>query len=180
MITIISATNRPNALTHIFSKKYHNVLKEKGMECQWLSLEDIPITFGSEMYSADKINDQFKEIQDNYIIGADGFVFVLPEYNGSFPGILKLFIDACTIRNYPKNFRGKKAALVGVSDGRAGNLIGLEHLSGFLQYLGVTIMPNRQPFSGITPKIDAEKQLIIDEEILKTIESNVKEMVGFF
>ncbi len=180
MITIISATNRPGALTHVFSKKYFESLKDKGLECQWLSLEDTPITFGSDMYNADKINEKFKEIQDKYVLEAEGFVIVAPEYNGSFPGILKLFIDACSIRNYPKNFRGKKAALVGVSDGRAGNLRGLEHLSGFLQYLGVTIMPNRQPFSSITNKINTESQQIEDKDILKTIEFNTTEIVQFF
>jgi NAD(P)H-dependent FMN reductase len=48
------------------------------------------------------------------------------------PGSLKLFIDACSVREYKQNFKGKKAALVGIASGRAGNLRGMDHLTGVM------------------------------------------------
>src|SRR5690606_4596895 len=56
---------------------------------------------------------------------ADNFIIVMPEYNGSFPGVLKLVIDSCN----PEIFKHKSFALVGVSSGRAGNLRGMDHLT---------------------------------------------------
>ena len=41
----------------------------------------------------------------------------MPQYNGSFPGVFKAFIDGYA---YPNVFKGDKAALVGVSKGFRG------------------------------------------------------------
>ena len=65
------------------------------------------------------------------------FVFVVPEYNGSFPGILKAFIDGLQ----PSVFQEKKCALVGVSKGIQGAVLALSHLTDILHYLRVYIYP---------------------------------------
>ena len=49
----------------------------------------------------------FEPIQE-IVTKTDKFIFVIPEYNGSFPGVLKVFIDACS---FPESFYEKKAAL---------------------------------------------------------------------
>jgi len=91
---------------------------------------------------------------------------------------VKLFIDACSIRNYADNFKGKKAAIVGVAAGRAGNLRGMEHLTGVLNYLGTTIMPNRLPISSIGGLLDEDKKLK-DEATQKALQGFVEGVVAF-
>lgn len=92
------------------------------------------------------------EIEKEFLIPAERFVFVLPEYNGSFPGILKTMLDQSDIK---KCWWGKKAMLTGLADGRAGNFRGLEHMSGILQYLRMHVYWDKLPISRINEELDA-------------------------
>ena len=84
------------------------------------------------------------------MLAADKFWFVFPEYNGGIPGMLKLFLDAISVRAYKATFHGKKACLTGISTGRAGNLRGLDQLTNILNYLQVIVHPNKVPISSIS------------------------------
>src|SRR4051812_48645001 len=119
MITIISATNRPNSSSLKVAKNYMQLMEKQGVELKLLSLELLPFDFIlTDLYS--KRSENFQQLLNEYIIPANKFVFMIPEYNGSFPGILKTFLDGIP----PDLNRGKKAALMGISSGRAGNLRG--------------------------------------------------------
>lgn len=150
MITIICGTNRPNSETAKFSKKYFDLFTAKGANVKLLELEKIPHDwFFSEMYSSNTQAKSIAAIQEEYIFPAEKLFFVAPEYNGSFPGVLKLFIDAISIREYPRNFKNKKAALSGVASGRSGNLRGMDHLTGILHHVGTAVLPQMLPLSSI-------------------------------
>lgn len=179
MITVISATNRPNSLTSIFAQHVHDLMQAKGAEVQYLSLSDLPNTLLHEqMYDSAHQSPELAHIQDRFIIPADKFYFVIPEYNGSFPGILKLFVDACSIRSYKESFHGgKKAGLLGVAAGRAGNLRGIDHFSGVLHYLQINVMPSLQPVSSIEKLVHQGK--ITDEATLKVLNQHVERFLAF-
>src|SRR5690606_19694238 len=87
--------------------------------------------------------ESYQKLINWFVTNNHKFIFVVPEYNGSFPGILKLFLDSIPT----KFWADKKACLVGVSDGRAGNLRGMEHLTGILQYLKMHVFYNKLPIS---------------------------------
>ena len=157
MVTIICGTNRPNSDTAKFAQQYYEIFKAKGEEVRLLELEKIPHDwFFPEMYDAATQAESIAQIQETYFFPAEKLFFVAPEYNGSFPGVLKLLIDAISIRSYPKNFKPKKAALCGVSSGRAGNLRGIDHLTGILHHVGTTVMPQCLPLSSINNLYDAD------------------------
>ncbi len=181
MITVISGTNRPKNRTRIVAEKYVTMLRENtSEEVAFLSLESLPSDiFHLQMYESAHQASGLVTIQDKFIFPADKFVFLAPEYNGSFPGVLKLFIDACSVRNYKQNFKGKKAALIGTSDGRAGNLRGMDHLTGLLNYLGVNILPNRLPISLINSVINKETLELTDEPTLKLLSEQALEFINF-
>jgi len=101
----------------------------------------------------------FRGIQDNYIKPASKFIFIAPEYNGSIPGFLKLFIDACEVKPC---YHGKKACLVGVASGRAGNLRGMDHLTNILNHLKMTVYHNKLPISSIGNLVDEKGNLSMD------------------
>lgn len=180
MITVISGTNRTDNLTVHFARRVVRELKKQtDQKVNFLHLADLPHDwFHALMYTEDGQSKSLRKIQDKYILPAEKFVFVIPEYNGGMPGVLKMFIDACSIRRYKDNFQGKKAAVMGTSSGRAGNLRGMEHLTGVLNYLGTTVMPNRQPISGIGNLIDAEN-VVQDKATLKIIKAFAKQVVDF-
>jgi len=157
MITIISGTNRRNNRTFPIAKQFFEMFRENTVEhIELLNLEDLPLDFiHSGMYTPDGQNKTLRKLQDVYMIPADKFFIISPEYNGSYPGILKLFIDACSIREYKPTFSGKKACLAGVATGRAGNLRGIDHLRGSLNHVGSVVMPAALPLSQVD-KISGE------------------------
>jgi chromate reductase, NAD(P)H dehydrogenase (quinone) len=181
MITVISGTDRKDGLTHVLAQHYANTIQSKtGETVKLLSLEDIPIAYyGADMYKKDTLTTEFIAIEEAYMIPADKLFFVIPEYNGSFPGILKLFIDACSIRSKMAIFKGKKAGLVGIATGRAGNIRGLEHFSSVMMFMGVTVLPNLLPISAFNKLLDSNKENIIDEGTLKAIDAQVEAFMHF-
>lgn len=181
MITVISGTNRKGSRCRAFAYKYYEFLSEVlgTKQVRFLALEDIPQTWlSASMYEDGGQHSDLAKIQDEYILPADGFVFISPEYNGSFPGILKLFIDACSVRNYARNFKGKKAALVGVATGRAGNLRGMSHLAGVLHYLGATTLPNQLPISSIAQLMNSSRE-VTHPETLAVMKTHAQEFAQF-
>jgi NAD(P)H-dependent FMN reductase len=180
MITVISCSNRKDNKCRIFAEHYAAVLRTKGDEpVELLVLEDIPHDwFFPEMYEGEDQAVSLAGIQDKYMLPADKFVFVSSEYNGSYPGALKLFIDAISVREYKATFKGKKAALVGVATGRAGNLRGMDHLTGVLNHVGTIVLPNKLPISKIGSLLSAEDK-ITDSDTLKAIEQQIDEFYAF-
>ncbi|MCB0611927.1 MAG: NAD(P)H-dependent oxidoreductase [Lewinellaceae bacterium] len=178
MITVISGTNRKNSECLKFATLYFEMLQESTEEeIKLLALEHIPHDwFHPDMYT--RQSESLARLQDEYILQATKFVFFIPEYNGGFPGAVKLFIDACTVRKYTSNFQGKKAALVGIATGRAGNLRGMEHLTGVLNYLGTVVMPDKLPISRISELKDGEGE-VIDEETLDVMRAHALEFLAF-
>jgi NAD(P)H-dependent FMN reductase len=66
------------------------------------------------------------------LTAADGFVIVSPEYNHSFPGLLKHVLDG-----YLKEYIHKAVGLVGVSAGPFGGTRGIQDLLPVLRELGL-------------------------------------------
>lgn len=159
MITVIAATNRLGSYTRKVANVYYQLLKDKHTDTRFLSLEDLPEDF-LHTYMYDKRNNVFQGLLDKKIIPAQKMVFVCPEYNGSFPGILKLFIDGSDI---VQGFRAKKIALVGVATGRAGNLRGLDHLTEIFHHAGAEVLSYKIPISLVDKLIDAEGQFLTDD-----------------
>jgi NAD(P)H-dependent FMN reductase len=158
MISIFSGTNNPKGKSSIIAHHVKDYLDSNQKSCRIFDLVNIPEKLvSSNMYELENMDPKLIEIQQKYFLEADKFIFVIPEYNGSFPGVLKTFIDAISIKDYKKSFKHKKACLIGVAAGRAGNLRGLDHFSSILNFLGVTVMPNKLPISSI------EKILVEDK-----------------
>ena len=121
MLTVICGTNRPESFSGKVAGFYSSRLRAKQMEHRVFSLFDMPQDLlNNEMYVS-AVHPYLIRIQDEILKPATKFIFIFPEYNGSFPGMLKAFIDASDIVDC---WHGKKACLVGVSSGRAGESAG--------------------------------------------------------
>lgn len=181
MITVFSGTNRKNSASFKVSKQVFDFLKKHTTEeVKFFSLEDLPDNIlHIDMYGSEQQSSELMKIQDEYLIKANKFYFVIPEYNGGYPGVLKLFLDACSVRAYKESFHGgKKAALIGVSSGRAGNLRGMEHFTGVLNYLQITVMPPSLPISTIEKLLNSDGN-IHDADTLRAMENHVIKFVQF-
>ena len=173
MITIIAGTNRPNSNTLKVAKYYRNQLAEKGLQITLFDLQDLPANFIAENLYGKK-TPAFDKIQE-LITKTSKFLFVIPEYNGSYPGVLKTWIDACA---FPESFYDKKACLVGISSGKYGNIRGIEHFSGVCAYLHLNVMPLRLHIPNIKQEINENGDLFM-EDTLKFTNQQMDKFVAY-
>lgn len=173
MVTIISGTNRPASNTLKVAKYYQKTLELKGLKATIFNLEDLPDNLiASDLYG--KRSSAFTAIQE-IISKTTKFLFIIPEYNGSFPGVLKTFIDACA---FPESFYDKKAALVGISSGRYGNIRGIDHFGGVCSYLHLHVLPLRLHIATIRNEINEYGDLFKDDT-LKFTDQQMDKFIAF-
>ncbi|GAC1427817.1 MAG: NAD(P)H-dependent oxidoreductase [Chitinophagaceae bacterium] len=166
MITIISGTNRAGSNTGKVAAQYLQLLKNKGVEVNFVSLVGLNVN---------ERNPDIQQLEKDILIPTGKFIFISPEYNGSIPGVLKSLIDHSDIKHV---WWGKKALLTGVSTGRAGNLRGMEHLTGILHYVKMHVHPNKLPIS-VVDKLLNEDNLITDKETLQAIDEQLNEFLAY-
>jgi len=164
---IISGTNRRDSNTIKVAQHYQNLLNENNISADLLSLEGLNVL---------EKNPAFTKVENELLIPASKFIFVVPEYNGSFPGVLKAMFDISDVK---KTWNGKKALLTGVSTGRAGNLRGMEHLTGILHFMRVVVHPDKLPISVIDKLFDESSTKIFDKATLTAIKIQLEEFLIF-
>lgn len=167
MYTIVSGTNRHGSNTLKVAKEYQRLLKERGIEANILSLEGLNLLTRDEA---------FEKMENEVILPTQKFLFLVPEYNGSYPGVLKMLFDTGKSHSI---WWYKKALLTGVSTGRAGNVRGMEHFAGVLNYLRITVFPNLLPISVVDKLMDADGKFT-DENTLKVIGQQLDQFIEWF
>ena len=145
---------------------YQNLIAAQYDNVQLISLE------GKNVWerSAD-----MKEMEKDYLIPSEKFVFIMPEYNGSFPGILKTMLDNSDIK---KCWWYKKAMMVGVADGRAGNLRGMEHMTNILHYLKMHVFYDKIPLSRINEEVN-DKGEVLKPATAQVIQQQIEAFLKF-
>jgi NAD(P)H-dependent FMN reductase len=150
-----------------------DMLEAQGAEVEMIDLARLPSTVAfSELYGA-----RSEDFTQEFILKvekAKKFVFIIPEYNGGFPGILKLFIDSLP----PVLMHNKKAGLVGLSSGMTGALRPMDQFSNVLNYLQVDVIAFKPKLSAIEQMMDADGRLS-DERCLKLLQDHALKMIEF-
>jgi len=163
--TIISGTNRLGSQSEKVAMEYQRILFEKSIDAKVFSLRNVDVLHRTP---------DFLKIENEILIPTQKFIFIIPEYNGTFPGVLKAMIDNSDII---KVWQNKKALLTGISSGRAGNLRGMDHLSASLHYMKMNVHHNKLPISSINKLIDPDGRL--DSETLKEIDEQLNGFINF-
>lgn len=105
-------------------------------------IDDLPL------YNQDDDSHQAAPVKrlKQEVSGAQGALFVTPEYNRSVPGVLKNAIDHAS-RPYGHNaFAGKPAGVIGASVGSIGTALAQQHLRTTLAYLDMPTMGQPEAF----------------------------------
>jgi NAD(P)H-dependent FMN reductase len=100
---------------------------------------------------------------------ADAFVIVSPEYNGSYPAVLKNALDWIS-RPEPGDghlevFRGKTAAIASASPGAGGGKRVLKQLRELLEMMRMTVIPQQLSVPQSGEAFDGEGRLTRPEDI---------------
>jgi chromate reductase, NAD(P)H dehydrogenase (quinone) len=173
MICLIAGTNRPQSqtlrVTRLLEKRY----KALGVATQVLDLNGLPPDIFLPNAYAEK--PRSFEPYSEAVLKADGLVIVTPEYNGSFPGVLKLFID---MLKFPESFEKKPVAFVGLAAGMWGALRSVEQLEGIFKYRNAFLFNERV----FLPRV--ETQLGADDTFTQAltsqlVDSQVKNFTSF-
>jgi NAD(P)H-dependent FMN reductase len=126
---------------------------EKREEIETKLFDASEFAFPQDDYGQE-IKDQFPEWRDT-IIKADGLVIVTPEYNHSYPGVLKAVLDLLL-----KEYIHKAVAFVGVSAGPWGGTRVIEAMVPMVRELGLAVSFSDLNFPKVHNTFDADGKLL--------------------
>jgi NAD(P)H-dependent FMN reductase len=155
MIYILSATNRPNSVTQKVALKtveiFNFELKKSSssLSAKLLDLSELKIDIFEQNAYAEK-PEWFENNFQQPILKAKGLYVITPEYNGSFPGVMKYFID---MLKFPESLNDLPVAFTGIAAGQFGALRSVEQLEILFQYRKAHIFGERLFVPGVGNKI---------------------------
>ncbi|MDG5767948.1 NAD(P)H-dependent oxidoreductase [Balneolales bacterium ANBcel1] len=172
-IAILSGTDRPGSQALKVANHIKPLYEAHGVEARVISLEEFPL---GEV-AGGKYGQSLPEVEAfrNRVLEADGIVMVIPEYNGSFPGILKVFIDYLP---FPEAFDKKPIAFVGEAAGAFGALRAVEQLQMVCSYRNAHNYPERVFIQRVRNNF-SEDEGIKDKMVAELLESQVKGFIRF-
>lgn len=169
---IVSATNRSGSNSRIVAGIIQEIYKELGCFTEILSLKEVPFQLLVENPYPQKLPPEIQE----FILklnNSAALTVVCPEYNGSFPGIFKFFIDHWS---YPETFEYRPMAFVGLG-GRFGGLRAVEQMQQIMGYRNAFIYPQRIFLQNITDLLSDEK--IKDQNIMDLLKEQAAGFLKF-
>ncbi|HEX8341833.1 MAG TPA: NAD(P)H-dependent oxidoreductase [Tepidisphaeraceae bacterium] len=138
MILIIAGTNRPGSSTFKIATVLQAHYAAAGIESEIYSLTEMPPELFAPTSYAQK-PEAWLAVQRR-VLDAAGLHVITPEYNGSFAGVLKYFID---MLKFPESFEHKPVAFTGVASGIWGGLRAVEQLQMVFGYRNAHVYPDR-------------------------------------
>lgn len=118
-------------------------------------------------------NEYINKVEEykNIINESDGIIIISPEYNHSFPGILKTLLDSAK-----KEYFYKVASVIGVSSGSFGGSRVIEHLVPVLREVRMTTTRDSTYVTNVG-EIDENTEKI--EEIKNHLDGMLKEHLAY-
>jgi NAD(P)H-dependent FMN reductase len=171
-LVIVPGTNRVGSRSVKLAKLLVPEYTALGCEVDLLELALGPEFLAPEAYK--NPTPPVKALVDRFLAG-DGAVFVIPEYNGSYPGVLKLFVDMLPDK---VSFDHRPCAYVGIADGAFQGLRAVEHFQGVAGYRHAHNYPVRV-FIGSSYKAFTEQGAIGDPKLWERLQAQAKGFVRF-
>lgn len=173
-LIIVSGTNRDEANSPAIAAAYAQLAEDAGLTCEIIDLRKLPKDYlFSALYDNAGKHPEFNVLRDK-MTNTPKFAFIVPEYNGSFPGVLKAFIDGLI---FPDTFTGKKAALVGISSGLLGSSHAMSHLTDILNYCGTHVLARKPRLTRIEGSL--ENGTLVNGAYLLQLQKQIKELAQF-
>lgn len=172
MIEIVAGTDRRGSRSSQVAKLIHSYFQELKVDAQVLDLADLPMV---HLHSARYDQRELKEMSHAVarINKAEGLMMVIPEYNGSFPGALKHFIDHW---KFPDSFEGRPVSFVGLG-GRFGGLRAVEQMQQVFSYRNAFLFPHRTFLINVQNLL--QDQQIQDPSVVDLLKIQTREFAKF-
>lgn len=172
MIEIVAGTDRPGSNTMKVAQFVETLYAAQKIPARLLDLREMKCgdADGGDYFKGAR--GSIKALVDR-VTAADGLVMVVPEYNGSFPGVLKLFIDYW---KYPQTFEYRPSAFIGLG-GRFGGLRPVEHLQQVFNYRNGFLFPNRVFITNIKEQL--KDGVVVDPMLLELLNIQTRDFGKF-
>ncbi len=173
-IVILCGTNRDGSLSRMLSKQAAGIYTDLGHSVDLLDMNEITPEFLAPT--------AYKEQGDNItglvsrFMKADGVVCVIPEYNGSFPGILKLFIDMLP---FPEGLDQRACAFIGLAAGQFQGLRAVEHFQQVVGYRNALQFPRRLFIGDSYKQFDFATGLLADQELTDRLQQQSEQFCDY-
>jgi NAD(P)H-dependent FMN reductase len=167
-ILIFAGSTRRDSFNRKLARGAAEALESIGANVTYAELRDYPMP----LYDGDMEWQQglpaaakaFKQI----VRAHDGMLIASPEYNGSFPALLKNTIDWISRPEPGENplaaLSGKTAAIISASPGGGGGRRGLRHLRELLEMIGVNVIAEQLSVARAFEAFDADGRLVRPED----------------
>jgi NAD(P)H-dependent FMN reductase len=170
-IAIISASPRTHSVTHRVAVFLQNHLQHQtDHEIDMIDVRDYDIPHLQEVWtSVERTPDPFKPLSEK-MFGADAFIMVTPEYNGSYAPAMKVIFD-----QFPKQSR-KTFGIVTASPGAMGGMRATQQMQLLVPALFGILSPYMLVIPGVDKKFD-ESGNLVDEAFQKAVNTFVNEFL---
>jgi NAD(P)H-dependent FMN reductase len=146
---ILGTTRKGRMSAHVARFVTGELSKREGVATELIDIAELPMPVDD---AGTEIKDPgFSEKMDR----SDGIVIVAPEYNHSFPGLLKHILDSCL-----EEYIHKAAGIVGVASGPFGGTRVVQNLLPVLRELGLMTTFTDLNFSKVGKAFDADGNLL--------------------
>jgi NAD(P)H-dependent FMN reductase len=162
---VLGTTRRGRHSAHVASLMARLLGRREGVETGVIDLADVPLP----------LDDAGEAIKDPRfaaaMAAADGLVLVVPEYNHSFPGVLKHALDSCL-----NEYVHKAVGIVGVSSGPFGGTRVIQGLLPVMREIGLVTIFWDVNVGGVEQVFDADGRLL-DEALVRRSERFLRELL---
>jgi NAD(P)H-dependent FMN reductase len=143
---------------------FEQIKKRAGVETEFIDVRTLPM----------KLDDAGEQMKDPKFAATiercDGLIIVTPEYNHSFPGLLKHALDMCL-----KEYIHKAVGICGVSAGVIGGARVIESLLPVMRELGLVTIFEDMNFGKIGSLFDEHGNLM-DENFVRRVDTFLNEL----
>lgn len=172
-IVIIPGTNRANSNSFRLARLIAPLYQRLGATVDLIDLSDMSLEFlDPEAYAYPK--PPVTAMVDRFL-SADGVVAIVPEYNGSYPGVLKLFVDMLP---YPQGWDSRPLALIGLAAGQFSALRAVEHFQQVAGYRNAHIYP-RRVFIGQASKQFTDDGGLVNEALGQRLQEQAENFTNY-
>jgi chromate reductase len=132
---------------------YNEVVKHNNTSLRFQTFDIAALPF----YSQDIENNPPETVVNlrNAVQNANAVLLITPEYNRSFPGVLKNAIDWCSRPPGHSLWKRKPAGIMGASPGKIGTFGAQQHLKNVCNFLDMELMNQPEFYFESSSSMDA-------------------------
>ena len=166
---ILSGSAREQSNTRIVAQYAFQEFQKHTQNVSFLDLKEVPESAFSKQ-SFQEVDSKTKDYLQK-VNKAKALFLVVPEYNGSFPGIFKHFID---LWEYPQAFDGKIISFVGLAAGPWGGSRPIDHLTSIFTYRETIIFSKKTLIPFVTQEI---KNKVISSKVTERLDRQIDNFI---